>query len=147
MKTQKVCRHGCKFFDPCSPVWWLVPKRRKRKHASCLSHRSLLLSSEKGLCVRLDEPLARFDDSSAIGVIGGCSALRVDVWRSTVGRDGEDSIVELSEKGLCSDVGVSWMSVASELRRRVRRAREWSSSSSDSESESESNSAACRARE
>lgn len=73
--------------------------------------------------MRFDAPLARFDDSSAIGVMGGRSALDVDVFRRRELSGREGSIEELSEKGLCTDVGVSWISVMSELRRRLCRAR------------------------
>jgi hypothetical protein len=82
------------------------------------------LSSEKGLCVLL----ARFDDSSLIGVMGERIALEDEVWRSSVGR--EVSMAELSEKGDCITPGVSAISVSSEsrmlaeARRRLRWARE-----------------------
>lgn len=55
--------------------------------------------SENGLCVRFDAVLPRFDDSSAIGVMGARRPLEVDVWRcSKSGRDG--SMAELSVNGL-----------------------------------------------
>jgi hypothetical protein len=66
-----------------------------------------------------------------MGVIGAGIRLEVDGIRC--GKSGR-SMVELSEKGDCKEVGVSWMSVYWLSRRRLRRARAWSSSSSDSES-------------
>ena len=75
--------------------------------------------------------LPRFEPSSTMGVMGG-SLLELDVCRC--GMSGRESIVEWSEKGDCKEIGVSLMSVIWLSRRRLRRAREWSSSS-DSESE------------
>lgn len=66
--------------------------------------------SENGLCVRFDAVLPRFDDSSAMGVMGARRPLDVEVCRCIIsGRDG--SMAELSVNGLWVEVGVSDISV------------------------------------
>jgi hypothetical protein len=81
-----------------------------------------------------------------MGVIGGRNALEVDVClRTSAGLVLVFSTADLSEKGLCRDVGVSAISVTSEFRLR-RLCRERKCSSSSSSSESVSMSAARRAR-
>jgi len=99
-------------------------------------HRPISLSSEKGLCVRWDALLVRFDDVSVIVSRPlGLMVLEREKCR------GAGSGLEESAKGLWGIPGVSCIMVISESRgldasrRRLRRWREWSSES-DSESES-----------